>query len=87
MTQVETQKMEASFSMLVMSIASSAVVAMGLTPDPQSQTTTVDKNMARFNIDLLEVMQAKTKGNLSDEENQFLTHLLSDLRMKFLSIK
>lgn len=87
MNQVETQKMEASFSMLVMSIASSAVVAMGLTPDPQSQKTSVDKNMARFNIDLLEVMQAKTKGNLSEEENQFLTHLLSDLRMKFLSIK
>jgi hypothetical protein len=87
MTQTETPKMEATFSMLVMSIASSAAMAMGLTPDPQSNQTSVDKNLARFNIDLLEVMQSKTKGNLTTDENQFLTALISDLQLKFLTIK
>lgn len=87
MTQTETPQMEATFSMLVMSIASSAAMSMGLTPDPQTNTTSVDKNLARFNIDLLEVMQSKTKGNLTEEEGQFLTALLNDLRMKFLTIK
>lgn len=87
MTTTETPKMEATFSMLVMSIASSAAMAMGLTPDPQSNHTSVDKNLARFNIDLLEVMQSKTKGNLTDDEGQFLTALINDLRLKFLTIK
>lgn len=80
------QKMEASFSMLIMSIASSAVMAMGLAPNPQSGEVAKDKNMARFNIDLLLVLQEKTKGNLTSDEVKFLEHLISDLQMKFVSI-
>ncbi len=87
MNTEETPNMEATFSMLVMSIASSAAMAMGLTPDPESKKTAVDKNLARFNIDLLEVMQNKTKGNLTPDEGQFLTALISDLQLKFLTIK
>lgn len=80
------QKMEASFSMLIMSIASSAVMAMGLAPNPQSGEVAKDKNMARFNIDLLLVLKEKTKGNLTSDEVKFLEHLISDLQMKFVSI-
>lgn len=80
------QKMEASFSMLIMSIASSAVMAMGLAPNPQSGDVAKDKNMARFNIDLLLVLQEKTKGNLTSDEIKFLEHLISDLQMKFVSV-
>lgn len=75
------EKMEASFSILVMSIASSAVMAMGL--EDQSQK---DKAMARFNIDLLIMLKEKTKNNLSDEENRFLESLISDLQIKFVQI-
>lgn len=80
------QKMEASFSMLIMSIASSAVMAMGLAPNPQNGEVSKDKNMARFNIDLLLVLQEKTKGNLSSDEVKFLENLINDLQMKFVSI-
>nr|WP_295905949.1 DUF1844 domain-containing protein [uncultured Bdellovibrio sp.] len=80
------EKLEASFSVLIMSIASSAVMAMGLAPHPQSGEVTKDKNMARFNIDLLLVLQAKTKGNLSGDEAKFLENLISDLQMKFVSV-
>lgn len=80
------EKLEASFSVLIMSIASSAVMAMGLAPHPQSGEVTKDKNMARFNIDLLLVLQEKTKGNLSGDEAKFLENLISDLQMKFVSI-
>jgi Domain of unknown function (DUF1844) len=76
---------EASFSALIMSIASSAVMAMGLAPHPQSGELNQDKNMARFNIDLLIVLQAKTKGNLTSEEAQFLENLIRDLQMKFVA--
>lgn len=79
-----TDKMEASFSILAMSIASSAVMAMGLAPDPQSGKTMKDKNMARFNIDLLMMLQQKTKNNLTAEEQKFLENMISDLQVKFV---
>lgn len=78
--------MEASLSVLVMSIASSAVMAMGLAPDPQTGEMSKDKNMARFNIDLLLVLQQKTKGNLTTDESQFLDNLVNDLQLKFVSM-
>jgi hypothetical protein len=43
-----------------------------------------DLEMARHNIDLLELMQAKTQGNRSAEEDQLLGHLLFQLRMSFV---
>ena len=79
------EKMEASFSVLIMSVASSAVMAMGLAPSETGEVHK-DKGMARFNIDLLLVLQEKTKGNLSKDEAQFLENLISDLQMKFVQI-
>ncbi|MGE5087299.1 MAG: DUF1844 domain-containing protein [Bacillota bacterium] len=79
-------KMEASLSVLIMSLASSAVMAMGLAPDPASGKINKDKNMARFNIDLLLVLQEKTKGNLTADESKFLENLINDLQMKFVSV-
>jgi hypothetical protein len=75
------EKMEASFSILTMSIASSAVMALGLEDQGQK-----DKAMARFNIDLLIMLKEKTKNNLSDEETRFLESLISDLQIKFVQI-
>lgn len=85
--ETPNQLHEATLSMLVMSIASGAAMALGLAPDPQSGQVKVDKNMARFNIDLLLVLQNKTKGNLSEEETRLLTSLVNDLQMKFLQLK
>lgn len=77
-------KLEANFSVLTMSLASSTVMALGLAPDPQTQKIHKDKNMAKFNIDLLVMLRDKTKGNLSGEESQFLDSVISDLQMKFV---
>jgi hypothetical protein len=43
-----------------------------------------DLEMARHNIDLLELMQEKTRGNRTSEEDQLLTHLLFQLRMSYV---
>lgn len=86
MTDKMPDKMEASFSILTMSIASSAVMAMGLAPDPQSGSMAKDKNMARFNIDLLIMLQEKTKNNLTTDEKSFLESLISDLQIKFVQV-
>ncbi len=45
---------------------------------------TKDLEFARHNIDLLELMQEKTKGNRSQDEDQLLNHLLFQLRMSFV---
>lgn len=88
MTATSTEpKLEATFSLLTMSIASNAMMAMGLTPDPQTGKTETDKNMARFNIDLPVMLKEKTKANLSGEENSLIDHVLQDLQMKFIQTK
>jgi hypothetical protein len=48
------------------------------------QSPSPDLEMAKHNIDLLEMMQEKTKGNLSSDETQLLTHLLFQLRMSYV---
>ena len=81
------ENIQPSFSILVMSIASSAAMSLGLAPNPQTNKIEKDKNMAKFNIDLLLVLQEKTKNNLVDDEKKFLDSVLSDLQMKFLDFK
>lgn len=81
-----TPPMEASFSMIIMSIASSAAMSMGLTPNPDNKIE-VDKNIARFNIDLLTVLKEKTKNNLTAEEKGLMDHIVQDLQLKFVQLK
>ena len=80
------QNLEASFSVLVMSIASSAAAALGLAPNPQSGEIQKDKEMAKFNIDLLIILQQKTKSNLQPDERIFLDNVVSDLQIKFMQL-
>lgn len=78
--------MNANFSTLIMSIASSAAMSLGLAPDPQTGKIAKDKNMAKFNIDLLIMLKEKTKNNLSEDENKLITSLVSDLQMHFVKM-
>lgn len=79
--------LEANFSTLILSIASSAAMALGLAPNPNTQIIEKDLKLARFNIDLLAVLKEKTKGNLSDEEDKFLQNVLQDLQLKYVQNK
>ena len=78
--------MNANFSTLIMSIASSAAMSLGLAPEPQTGKIAKDKNMAKFNIDLLIMLKEKTKNNLSEDENKLITSLVSDLQMHFVKM-
>lgn len=78
------QPLEANFSVLIMSIASSAAMSMGLAANPQTGKIEKDKNMAKFNIDLLVMLQKKTANNLNSEEKHFIDSVVSDLQMKFV---
>ena len=80
----KNHQLEASFVTLAMSIASSAAMSLGLAPDPQTNKTTTNLDLARFNIDLLDMLGQKTKGNLVKEEQDFITQVLADLKMRFV---
>ncbi len=79
--------LEANFSTLILSIGSSAAMALGLAPSPVSGKVEKDLNLARFNIDLLRMLKDKTKGNLNSDEQQFLESIVTDLQMKYVTAK
>lgn len=80
----ENQNLEASFSTLILSIGSSAAMALGLAPNPISGKVEKNLNLARFNIDLLRMLREKTRNNLSDDEQKFLESIISDLQIKYV---
>ena len=74
------------FAGFLISLGSSAFVHMGLVPDPESgQTRTPNLAIARQTIDMLELLEEKTRGNLTDDETTLLRNLLTDLRMRFVT--
>lgn len=81
------QEMEASLSTLILSIGSTAMMSLGLAPDPTSGKLSKDLLLAKFNIDLLQVIEKKTKGNLSPDEESLIGQMLSDLQMKYVDAK
>lgn len=87
MNTTQDKNFEPSFSMLVMSLASSALVALGLAEDPATGKKNKDLQMARFNVDLLVMLEEKTKNNLLKDEQNFLTQIIQDLQMKFIQNK
>ena len=86
MNEINNDQLEASFSTLILSIGSNAAISMGLSPDPSSGKTNVNKDMARFNISLLKTLSEKTKSNLSGEEESLLQNIIADLQMKYVQL-
>ncbi len=73
------------FSTFILSVIGSAYVHLGDAPSPEGHS---DRNLglARQDIDLLGLMQEKTKGNLTGEEERLLDQALYDLRMRFVEV-
>ncbi len=75
----------ADFRGLVEMIATQALLYLGGVPD-QSGKAMFDPGVARHMIDLLGVIEEKTKGNLTDEESTMVTQLLGDLRARYVEL-
>jgi hypothetical protein len=73
------------FSTFVLGIIGSAYVHLGDAPSPDGSMDQ-DLVLARQNIDLLGLLQEKTKGNLMGDEERLLDQALYDLRMRFLEV-
>lgn len=72
------------FSTFIFSLTSSAAYHMGGFQDPVSGKTSVNLDLAKQTIDIIAMLQEKTKGNLTDEESKLMTQVLYDLRMQFV---
>jgi hypothetical protein len=78
------EMMSALFAQLVIQQANMAMLLLGKVPHPQTGETVRDLEAARLFIDQLEMLEAKTKGNLNKEEGQLLKQSLMSLRMAFV---
>ena len=70
-----------------MSIASNAAAALGMMEHPATGERSVDIQLGKHWIDVLGMLEQKTRGNLHPQEAQILEGLLADLRMQFVSLQ
>lgn len=74
-----------TFLDLVMTLQMGAMVNLGMVQTPEGQRTPVNLPGAKDSIDMLEVLQAKTKGNLDEEEKEVLSEGMYHLRMAYVA--
>lgn len=83
MTQNEQKLFKIDLTTFFLSISSAAYMGLGITSRNGTEAR-VDLELARQNIDLLELMYEKTKGNRSTEEDRLIERLLFETRLKFV---
>lgn len=76
----------ASFEMLISTLATEALVAMGQVPHPATGQAELRRNQAQYLIDMLDVLREKSQGNLTPAEQQLLEEVLHQLRMVFVAV-
>jgi hypothetical protein len=75
---------EVNFTSLIFSLSSSAFFNLGEIADPQTGEKHKDLLLAKHSIDIIAMLEDKTKGNLNDEEQKFLENILADLRLRYV---
>jgi hypothetical protein len=73
------------FGTFVLSLGSSAIMHLGEFEEPGSGKPEKDLGMAKHTIDILSMLEAKTKGNLTPQEDKLLESLLYDLRLRYVA--
>ena len=77
----------ASFEMLLTSLATEAMISLGQLPNMATGQSEINEAQARYAIDMLQVIQEKTKGNLNPGEEQAIEGILHQLRMMFVAVQ
>jgi len=75
----------ANFTSLVQTLATQAAIFLSDQEDPETGESLRHLDLAKHNIDLLGVLEEKTRGNLTDDERRLLDRLLYELRMAYVS--
>ena len=78
----------AGFATLVLSLVSNTAILLGDMPDPATgKSIEPDVEAASHMIDLLAMLEVKTRGNLTADEEQLIQQVLYDLRMRFVDVQ
>jgi hypothetical protein len=80
----DTQLPRITFSTFIFSMNSSALYHLGMVPDPTTGKTEKNLPLAKQSIDILGMLDEKTKGNLTSDEEKLLRHILHDLRLMYV---
>ena len=76
----------ANFETLLSTFITQALFAMGAIPDPQTGQPALHLDLARHHIDMLSVLEEKTKNNLSEDESKLLSGALYELRSRYVEV-
>jgi len=77
---------EGNLAALISMLATQALFAMGLLQIKGQEERKPDLEMAKYNIDMLQVLEEKTKGNLTKEEEAVFANTLNELRMAYVKV-
>lgn len=80
----ETDLPPVNFMLHCASLATQALIFLGVVKDPMTDNVVEDLEQARFIIDTLVMLQEKTKGNLTAEEDESLKNLLGELKLEWV---
>jgi hypothetical protein len=83
--QNQGTNIQITFETFVLSLGTATMVALGEIESPVSKKKEENLDAAKQNIDILDLLVAKTKGNLSEQEEKLLTEILYETRMKFVA--
>ncbi len=78
---------DVSFTAFVLSLASAAAIHFGDVPDESGKASEPNLDGAGQMIDILALLEEKTRGNLTAEERQVLEQVLYELRMRFIEVR
>lgn len=77
----------ASLSFLISTLATQAMAALGQLPDPVANKPIVRLRWAKLHVDTLAVLQEKTKGNLTVDEERMLEDVVHQMRMLYVAVQ
>lgn len=80
----QRQTFHLTFDKYVLQLANQAFISLGLLMDPVTNKAQKDITSAKYIIDLLEILEKKTKGNLTDNEDKVIKEVLYNLRMNYV---
>ena len=85
-TNIPGAENPASFANFLLSLASQAAAAMGMTENPVTGRRSADLELSRYWLEVLGMLHEKTKGNLHPQEQKLFDGLLGDLRMQYVQL-
>lgn len=80
----EMSKHDQMFTQLIMTFQSAAWIQLGKVKNPQTQKVERDLTQAQYSIDMLDMLQEKTKGNISPDQAKMLTNILTNLKLNYV---